>query len=80
MSGDSGLCLALRSPEGQRGGGSVPWWLGLCDSMAGYPGSTSQVVRHGQKKKRSPEGLRSGGSGVWSNLGNTEKKTGVVQV
>ena len=53
MSGDSGLCLALRSPEGQRGGGSVPWWLGLCDSMAGYPGSTSQVVRHGQKKKKS---------------------------
>ena len=52
MSGDSGLCLALRSPEGQGGGGSVPWWLGLCDSMAGYPGSTSQAVRHGQKKKK----------------------------
>ena len=71
MSGDSGLCLALRSPEGQRGGGSVPWWLGLCDSMAGYPGSTSQVVRHGQKKKEvqkvSGLGARECGQ-IWGTL------------
>ena len=63
MSGDSGLCLALRSPEGQGGGGSVPWWLGLCDSMAGYPGSTSQAVRPGQKKKK--EVQKVSGLGAW---------------